>query len=195
MIEATVKGSAALVIKNLEGLPVRLQSAIATGLSRGLLEAARISQQNYLSGPRPGKLDVRTRRLRDSIATEVVIDSNQVIGRIGTNVQYAAFHEFGFHGVMNVRAHTRVIGFVSGGRKLPTTKEVKKSDGTPGFRQDIRPGFVRAGLSGYQSLALVKAHDRRVDYAGRPFVKPALQEALPVIEREVKADIEKAKDG
>jgi hypothetical protein len=186
---ASIQGSAALVIKSLGALPSRLDRAMATGLARGLLYAAGIAQRQFLSGPRPEKLDVRTRRLRDSITTEVEMLPGRITGRIGSNVEYAAFHEFGFHGVVNVRAHTRVVGHLgAGGQSLPTRVEVKNTKG-PGFLKDIRPGFVRAGLSNFSGLEQVKAHTRHIDYAGRPFIKPALEQALPAITSEINKEV------
>jgi len=54
-------------------------------------------QRNRLSGPRPDFLGVLTGRLRTSISvksTEKVGDA--YITKIGTNVEYAAAHEFGY---------------------------------------------------------------------------------------------------
>jgi phage gpG-like protein len=37
----------------------------------------------------------------------MVSTSNEVIGKVGTNVEYAAYHEYGFSGSVSVAAHVR----------------------------------------------------------------------------------------
>lgn len=61
-----------------------------------------------LTGPRPKYLGVVTGRLRSSISsskTQKVNDGYKT--QIGTNVDYAEAHEFGFRGRVNVAAHFR----------------------------------------------------------------------------------------
>jgi phage gpG-like protein len=50
--------------------------------------------------------------LRNSISSDVESGPDGRIVGVGTNVAYGAFHEFGFRGVQNVKAHTRVISQV-----------------------------------------------------------------------------------
>lgn len=145
MIDAKVQEqgqSFHLLIAGAETLPSHVRSAAAIGMERGLLYTVGLVQREYLSGPRPTRLDIVTRRLRDSIATQVQNTGTGVIGRIGTNVVYAAYHEFGFHGVVNVKAHSRL-------------------------------GHA------------VKAHERHVDYAGKPFLRPGLRKAMPVVTQQI----------
>lgn len=56
-----------------------------------------ISRRDYLSGPRPSRLGVRTGRLRGSITTSVSagLGTRQIEGRVGTNVVYGPIHEYG----------------------------------------------------------------------------------------------------
>lgn len=60
-------------------------------------------------GPFPvseGKLGVRTSRYRRSIRrTKAEASGTSISSAIGSNVRYAGAHEFGFEGVVNVRAH------------------------------------------------------------------------------------------
>ena len=62
-------------------------------------------------GPFPvsdGRLGVRTNRLRSSLrAAKARIVGSSVTSSIGSNVEYAAAHEFGFRGAVNVRAKAR----------------------------------------------------------------------------------------
>src|SRR4051812_10185138 len=145
---STIKGTAELVIKDLQGLPGEVDFAVARGLDRGLQGAVTIAQRRYLSGPRPGKLDIRTRRLLNSISREVLIDrqvvalewlngktqsvttgSGDIRGRIGTNVSYAAFHEFGFHGVVHVSAHSRSVSLDVTGKRIDERRAIKDATG------------------------------------------------------------------
>jgi phage gpG-like protein len=66
-------------------------------------------KKDYLSGPRPERLGVRTGRLRSSIAARVSVQGQDIVIQVGTNVEYAATHEFGFRGIVNVPAHDRVV--------------------------------------------------------------------------------------
>lgn len=144
------KKNESLVIRSVEALPARISAAMATGLSRGLLYAAGVSQTQYLTGPRPTRLGVRTNRLRSSIATRVAVEGEKVRGAMGTNVVYGAFWEFGFHGLEGVRAHQRTVR---------------------------------------GSAVMVKAHTRKIDQVGRPFIRPAIADALPQIISEINKEV------
>jgi hypothetical protein len=50
-----------LVVKELDAMDARIMQAAEVGLRRGLLGAVGIIQRQFLSGPRPSKLDVRLR--------------------------------------------------------------------------------------------------------------------------------------
>lgn len=153
------------VLKNLKTTNERVRVALGVGLARGLLIAVGVAQVKYLSGPRPGVLDVVTTRLRGSITSEVTVNDNEITGRIGSNIPYAAYHEFGFHGVVSVRAHSRVTSLqISNG-----TARIMHHGGSKRLAKQLKRGDV-AGVT------FVKGHNRQVDYAGRPFLKPALEE-------------------
>src|SRR5437879_1550606 len=100
----------AVVLKSAQTIEPRLLAVGARGLARGLQGAISVIQLQFLDGPRPGKLGIKTGRLIKSIVSEVSPSERGVVGRVGTNVVYAPFHEFGFHGAQEVRAHTRAIG-------------------------------------------------------------------------------------
>jgi phage gpG-like protein len=102
----------------LEKIPLlRDQAGIARALARttdceNQLTVAFI-QENYLSFPKDGPvqetgLRVISNRLRGSIrATPAEITADGVTSSIGSNVRYAAIHEFGFDGNEQVSAHVR----------------------------------------------------------------------------------------
>jgi phage gpG-like protein len=102
-------------------------------------------------------LRVRTGRLRRSITYAVREEPGGVYGTVGTNVEYARFHELGFHGTQSVREHLRKV--------------------TQGF-----------GKAANSKMVKVRAHERHVDYAGRPFLRPSLEQLQP----EITAELEKA---
>jgi len=136
-----------LVLRKVKGIDDAVIERAAKGLRRGLIFAVAKVQTEFLSGPRPTKLDIITRRLRQSITSRAdVVPGRGVVGRIGTNVRYGAYHEFGFHGVVNVRAHTRGDQFVG-------------------------------------------SHTRNVNYGGKPFVRPGLKKAMPIVLREIQSEL------
>lgn len=184
------------VIRNAETLPARIHQAMKTGLSRGLQIASEIAQREFLSGPRPSKLAVRTGRLRNSIATSVEDRGQDIVGRIGSNVSYAAFHEFGFHGMMNVKAHTRVSRIFS--HKTGQDVEIRRTSGSKDgslrwFKETRLQALLRVDQKLHQTpgfnAGMVSPHTRKINYAGRPFIRPALQKALPQIATEVNKEL------
>ena len=84
--------------------------------------------------------------LRGSIHQEVIRDGSGIVGRVGTNVEYAAFHEYGFNGAQSVREHMRTIKMAFG----KMLKEPKK--------------------------IVIGAHTRHVDYKCKLFLCSALQD-------------------
>jgi len=87
------------VLSNLEKFKERAPAAAriamltATEVLRGYIVAKKLSGQ---------VLHVRTDRLRGSITKDVDIEGHDVVGRVGTNVEYARIHELGG----SIPAHT-----------------------------------------------------------------------------------------
>lgn len=185
MIEgkATSRGYA-LVVQSLEHIPEAVVKAAGVGLARGLEKTVGVVKREYLMGPRPQRLGEVTGRLLGSITQQVATAATTVTGKIGTNVRYALFHEVGFHGIQQVRSFNRVlslytgIGVVIGGRD--EKGRIKESGGKKAAKKQ------KSGAVGFET---VKAHERHVDYAGRPFVAPALAKSLPLIIDDVKSEI------
>ena len=88
-------------ISGVEELLAKLNAAtqeqvIFQSLKLSGLMIAGWSKENRLSGPRPQYLGVVTGRLRASItAADPEHTGNEYSEKIGTNVEYAAIHEFG----------------------------------------------------------------------------------------------------
>ncbi len=176
MVQVSIQSkNFAIVLQGVREIDARVLDAAELALSRGLQMAVGISQKEYLRGPRPQRLGVVTSRLFNSIASDVRRNETGVVGRIGSNVRYARYHEFGFHGVVTVKGHSRIMGVVGKGGRV------------------LKGGVRRTtDTSAPQSvIQIVKAHSRRVDYDGRPFIRPALERALPIIGREIENALNK----
>jgi phage gpG-like protein len=105
--------------------PAALKRAVARGMKRGTLLIAGAVQTERLTGKGPfpvaqQRLGVRSGRLRRSVrGTAPQIQGDTVTTSIGSNVKYAAAHEFGFKGTVTVKAHEVTIKKLFG-RKLKT---------------------------------------------------------------------------
>jgi phage gpG-like protein len=192
MISADIKErNFAVVIRSLQTLDTRVLQACARGLRSGLDHTVDVIRREELSGPRPEKLDVRTTRLRGSIASEVTLNEKGVTGRVGTNIAYGALHEFGFVGTMNVRAHTRFFSaFNAAGQRVKVTRRtIRDREGNViGFKESTL-GAAQREAHPFVFTVEVKAHTRKVNYKGRPFVRPALEKSVPVIQQEIEKEL------
>jgi hypothetical protein len=183
-------GGIATLTEQIRAQDAGILPKVAVGLQRGLQRALGIANAKYLSGPRPQRLGVVTRRLRDSITTRVLRTEESVIGQLGTNVPYAGYHELGFHGSINVSAHTRTVAELYQGRTLDSRRPIRDRAGNViGYKESRTTASGRNGTIGITQQ--VRAHTRQVNYAGRPFLAPALKDSLPFIVREIRAEIAK----
>ena len=100
-IQITLTPQAQQLVANLQALPVTVMAAIARGLDQANQFALARIQRDHLTGQGPfpvaeHKLGVITSRLRGSAnATAAVVDGQTVRSSVGSNVAYAAIHEFG----------------------------------------------------------------------------------------------------
>jgi phage gpG-like protein len=117
--------------KAAEGLhPAHMTRAISRGMERGAALAVGDITKRRLTGKGPfpvseHKLGVVTGRLRRSLhwtPARVVGDGVEV--DIGARVEYAAAHEFGFSGSVQVKAHTRITK--KGSHKVKAHKRTMK---------------------------------------------------------------------
>lgn len=103
MIKGTIIGGEAAV-QRFERMPAKLHVELKVGIARAALLVQRDSKEDKLSGQ---VLKVRTGRLRRSINTKITDTETRVVGTVGTNVEYAHIHEYGFDGIVSVREHLR----------------------------------------------------------------------------------------
>ena len=175
----------ATVIGEIQALNASLLPKAAQGLARGLQHAVSIAQTKFLSGPRPQRLDKVTGRLLNSITHRVVATETGLLGMIGTNIPYAAFHELGFKGTINVKAHTRTVAELHEGRAVDSRRPIRDRAGNlVGYKETRTQSAARVGT--VSMTQQVRAHTRTVNYAGRPFLRPALNETLPLIVRQIR---------
>lgn len=187
MISATITAkNEQLVIAGLKTLDERVLQAAETGLARGLEFVVSTARLEYLSGKPLRRI---TGRLQSGMTKSVTRSGDRVIGLVGNNVKYAAFHEFGFHGVMNVKAHTRVMQNINAkGESIASTGKV--ISGVVQTRKEI----AKKQRGGMVSVQFVRSHNRQVNYAGKPFVRPALEQMTPQIKIEIQKDLNATKN-
>jgi phage gpG-like protein len=152
MITATLIGDDR-VIQALAAMPARVQAGLVRAVTALSLQVQQRVQEQKLSGQ---VLRVRTGTLRRSITATVETAPDSVIGTVGTNVPYGRAHEYGFHGVVTVKAHLRTI-----------TK-----------------AFGRALKEGSKQIS-VGAHPRQVNLPERSFLRSALKDLQPQIEQKL----------
>ncbi len=126
MIETSVTG-AREVAKKLRGEGKQIREAVRKTMGRLVLELLVKVKQEKLSGPGTGQaLNVRTGRLRRSITQRVEVHGTTIEGVVGTNVEYAKFHEYGRSVKADLKKHRE--GFKAA---LKASKPALKADDLP----------------------------------------------------------------
>jgi len=102
MISGTVIGSER-VIERFREFPARLREELIVGIRNAGSAVLRLTKDRLSDQV----LRVRTGRLRRSINLRMYEGDKTITATVGTNVEYAAVHEYGFHGTVSVREHLR----------------------------------------------------------------------------------------
>lgn len=144
------------LLARLTAAPDRLRVSMERVMQRLSIEVQTLVKQK-LSGP---VLHVQTGTLRRSINRLVTSDSNGVVAQVGTNVRYAAVHEYGFDGEVTVKGHVRKVASRSEGK---------------GKKQTV------------QGIAFVPTHTRHMRMPERSFLRSAIIEMQPKIRADIKA--------
>lgn len=152
-------------LARLAGADGRLDAAMVRVITRQSIEMQAAVKDKKLSGQ---VLHNRTGTLRRSINRLVVEEPGRVYAQIGTNVVYAGAHEYGFNGVVNVRAHVR--------RVLESRQTLSKNG-----KQILRK---KRGVVGETT---VRAHPRHMVVQERSYLRSTLREAWPAIKAELKS--------
>lgn len=94
------------VVADLHRFDAAARGEIQKGIGRITLKLLTRVKAQKLSGQ---ALNVRTGRLRRSITQRIEASANEISGIVGTNVDYAAAHEYGFKGAVSVKQHLRLV--------------------------------------------------------------------------------------
>ncbi|MCX7723546.1 MAG: hypothetical protein N2379_10905 [Verrucomicrobiae bacterium] len=187
-----------VALRSLQTMDARLMRFLRGALVRSLQHVIKKSQSEYLQGPRPKKIQSISYRLWSSLWWATEPGANSIIGRVGSTVPYAAYHEFGFYGTVNVPAHTRILR-VLGARGRPLREIRRAAYGEGGVflgwletRKQAVQRFRARGRVVTPISTVVRAHVRRVAYPGKPYLRPALEESLPVVRAEIEAALQQA---
>ena len=146
------------VVTKMAHLSGRARRTITATVTRLTIKLSAKVKSDKLSGQ---VLKTVTGRLRRSINHRMKVSRGEITGSVGTNVEYAAVHEFGFSGEVNVRAHLR---------------EMRQAWGRP-----ITPRQV-----------MVQAHSRTANYPERSFLRSALKDMTPEVQKSFENEIYRA---
>lgn len=128
----------------------------------------------------PNTLGVVTNRLRSSVRpSKAVAIHDRIISSIGSNVRYAGVHEFGFQGVVQVRAFTR----------RQVSNDILRGGARRGFVTRQRGEKVLAS-----GLARVRAHQRRMNMPARAPIERGIDDNAVLYRRDLSTAIVKAYD-
>jgi hypothetical protein len=94
------------LIKKFKYVGANLMKTLERGTKKGLIPMERLLKGSYLSG---AILKARTGHLRSQSRSWTERTGNAIFGFLGAKVKYASPHEFGFKGVVDVRAHFRHV--------------------------------------------------------------------------------------
>jgi phage gpG-like protein len=168
--EFLVSIKAEAFLARLSGSADRLRQAMLRVVNRLTIEVQAVVKRK-LTGE---VLHVRSGTLRRSVNRKVVEESGSVVGSVGTNVRYAAAHEYGFKGDVQVQGHVRKVASRSTFRNAGATVTANGIS-------------VRKGKMLSQGIAFVQPHVRSVNMPERSFLRSTLREFSDKIKRDVRA--------
>lgn len=137
----------------------RTQAMLADSIERMAVKLARKVKLEKLSGQ---VLKNRTGTLRRSINYRVEKTDSSVMGIVGSNKEYAAAHEYGFDGDVNVKEHLRWM-YKAFGRPVKEPKQIR-----------VRP------------------HTRHMHLPARSFLRSSIEEMAPEIKEKIRQALIKA---
>lgn len=158
MIYGTITGGKQMVAQ-FQALPGKVKAQADATVDKLGLQLEREVKQNYLTGQ---VLKVRTDRLRGSISrnhkdtrSHLETTPTSAYAIVGTNVEYAAVHEYGFDGNVTIKAHTR--------------------------RAPARRGAAKRGKKAATGIANVRSFTRHMRMPKRAYLAPAFAAFKPKI--------------
>lgn len=177
MIKITLTDNAAQILGQIKSLEEHgIGAAICEALDNENAVTVGHVRNDYLKGPRPEKLGVRSDRLWKSIRrNDASADGNTITSSIGTNVEYAAIHEFG--------------GTI---RRVQLAGSVRlRTDAKGNLIRNERGGAVFASKKHKRAQNAPYAGGKRFDIVmpARPYLRPAIQDRVPFYEKRISAAI------
>lgn len=167
-MKLTVSLQAEAFLARLKGSTDRLQANLRRVVNRLSIEVqARVKDK--LTGQ---VLHVRTGTLRRSINRVVTEQGLNITATIGTNVRYAAIHEYGFDGSVEVPAHTRKV-------RAQGEMALRKVKGRGFGVWEKKEGAVTG-------VANVREHSRKMHMPERSFLRSTLREYSPMIREQLR---------
>jgi len=142
----------------LRDIPRRVEDELRKEIEALTIKLLRKVKAEKLSGQ---VLKNRTGTLRASINYKMEISARSIYGKVGTNKEYAAAHEYGFDGVVNVQEHLRMMT-TAFGKKLLAPKQVS-----------------------------VRAHTVHMQLPERSFLRSSLREMRPEIQERLQSALKR----
>jgi phage gpG-like protein len=158
-LQVQLSDEARAILQRFETMPAQIGVALAHELDHQNELTIGYAQKNKLSASSSTTLGVRTGLLRRSLRrNDAVVNGNLITGAIGSNVEYAGVHEYGFDGDVQVKS------FVRKNRRGDLFSVKKKKISANG-------------------ISFVKSFTRHMHMPERSFIRSSLQERLPLIGR------------
>lgn len=123
-----------------------------------------IAQKEYLSGPRPGKLGRKSGFLANRMTSRVDQSGDVVRTTIGNNMPYAATHEYGDKRNINITSKMRKFAWAM---------------------------FYKTTNEKWKRIALTKKTQFEIKIPKRPFMRPAIMDAMPSFQRNLEMTLQK----
>jgi phage gpG-like protein len=153
VIAAEIRGEDE-VVRRLRALPPKARELLRAEVEELALELVDNVKTDKLTGQ---VLNVRTGRLRRSIHHVMRVNGPEIAATVGTNVEYAARHEYGFTGIEHVKAHMRRMG-----DRMVKVRDFMRSVKTP------ERSFLRSALAGMRSTIKDRLKDALRGLVGGP---------------------------
>lgn len=165
-IEIRIDDNAAEVARQVRDFPARLGPAIAREVDLQNELTVGHAQARKLSRRGPTTLGVVSNRLRSSLRpAKAQVAGDRVVSSIGSNVVYAAAHEYGFTGRVQVKSFVR----------QQRSNDLLANRAGEIARRGFAPVQKKEKLTAL-GFARVKAHARQMIIPARPFISSSLQE-------------------
>ena len=149
------------LLARLAGTQERLRTDLRKVIERRTIMVQSAVKESKLTGQ---ALHVRTGTLRRSINRKIDETASGITATVGTNVRYAALHEYGFTGATTVKAHVRRAAAQMAAKR---SKRVGKAAGSINVRE----------------------HVRQMNMPARSFLRSTLAEQADAIKSELRATI------